>query len=242
MPKCLLRILVLLLVFCGGFTMEVNKRERKCCGYSRNSSQSSICHHSNGCIVMSPGNSNLQTNIKNLSYKSLAVEECQIKADSKLEGNKGIEDESSLECLSQTFNGEDIRQAQVIYGIVYGLKDETLQDVEYGPHRNIEIDNTIPLPFSIHPYILKYPRATELPALEVRVAYGGDRQWHSSSSSWTQLRFRILNRNHCNGIPPESLSSCTPRCVSVNRQHEQQEENNESTANNGETRPRNVGS
>ena len=250
-PRQMLRLLVTLI--CGRFVIASNIRERQCCGYSINNNQSSICHHSNECIVLSLNGSSSQNNgisSSAMSYKTHSLEECQIITDSKLKENAVVDEGSKLECLSQTFDGEDIRQAQVIYGIILGLKDDKAQEVEYESNLNLQIDDSIPLPFSIHPYIFEYPGATPgfLPALEVRVAYGVDSSWHSSPSSWSQLRFRILNRNHCNtnkeGLEanPTSLDSCSPRCVSVTRQQNQPKEKIKGTEDVRKDRPGNVGS
>ena len=153
-------------------------------------------------------------------------------SDSKLQADNVAIKEGKMACLGQTFHGEDIRQAQVVYGIMYGssLEDNTSKQVEYEPKPKIEIDDSIPLPFSIHPYILTNPKASELPALEVRVAYGGANIGHPVPSPWSQLRFRILNRNLCNHksedveSDPSLLDSCLPRCVSASQGIENDED------------------
>ena len=210
--------LFVLMVIYGGCSNAVNKRERQCCGYSMNNSESSLCRHSNGCIIMSPQDG--------VSKKSLPLQQCQITLDSKLESNDTAKEENKMECLAQQFLGNDIRQAQVVYGIIYGSNEKVGNQVEYEPHPSIEIDDSIPLPFSIHPYILSNPPASELPAIEMRVAYGGARIGHTSPSPWSKLRFRILNRNHCSTDvqeseeTPSSRDSCLPRCVSVHQKYE----------------------
>ena len=159
-------------------------------------------------------------------YQRLPTEECQISRDSKLESRNSSVDDIKLKCLQDNYIGEDIRQAQVMYGIIYGYNEGLVEEVEYESHLNTEIDNTVPLPFSIHPYILTDPKAEELPAIEVRVAYGGDDRKHPSHSPWSQLRFRIQNRNNCDVATPNildkptsSLDSCLPRCVSVDQKY-----------------------
>ena len=210
-------LLVLILIY-GGYSNAINKRERQCCGYSMNNSESSLCSHSNGCIIMAPQD--------RVSKKSLPLQQCQITLDSKLESNDTAKEENKMECLAQQFVGDDIRQAQVIYGIIYGSNEKVENQVEYEPHPSIEIDDSIPLPFSIHPYILSNPPASELPAIEMRVAYGGAHIGHTSPSPWSKLRFRILNRNHCSTDvqeskeTPSSPDSCLPRCVSVDQKYE----------------------
>jgi hypothetical protein len=161
-----------------------------------------------------------------ISKKSLPLQQCQITLDSKLESNDAAKRENKMECLAQQFLGDDIRQAQVVYGIIYGSNDKSGNQVEYEPHPSIEIDDSIPLPFSIHPYILSNPPASELPAIEMRVAYGGSHIGHTSPSPWSKLRFRILNRNHCSidsqdsEETPSLRDSCLPRCVSVDQKYD----------------------
>ena len=220
MLKRLRTTLVIVLIAYGGYGNAVSGRERQCCGYSMRSPSSSLCNNQTGCIIMSP---NENDNI--LSKKSLPLQQCQIMSDSKLQQDNVAIKEGKMACLGQTFHGEDIRQAQVVYGILYGssLEDNTSKQVEYEPKPKIEIDDSIPLPFSIHPYILTNPKASELPALEVRVAYGGANIGHPVPSPWSQLRFRILNRNLCNHksedveSDPSLLDSCLPRCVSASQ-------------------------
>ena len=245
--------LIVLIVVCGGISNAGNKRERQCCGYSMNSSQSSYCEHLNGCIVMSAEDGKLWSgnNVGNnpSSYKTLPLEQCQITADSKLlSNNYRMEKDNKSKCLVEQFNGEDIRQAQVLYGIIYGSKQETIPEVKYESHPNIEIDNSIPLPFSIHPYILIDPKATELPALEVRVANSGAPLGHPTPSQWSQLRFRILNRNHCAikaqdlEANPALLDSCLPRCVSVEQMSNNKNSKEEKTENANDMGTKNIGS
>ena len=216
--------LTILLGLYVGVTISANKRERQCCGYSVDNSQSSICQQSNECIVLSPTDSQLGG--QPLLYQRLPIEECQISRDSKLESNNSSVDDMKLKCLQDNYIGEDIRQAQVMYGIIYGYNEGLVAEVEYESHLNTEIDNTVPLPFSIHPYILTDPKAEELPAIEVRVAYGGEDRKQPSHSPWSQLRFRIQNRNNCDVATPNildkptsSLDSCLPRCVSVDQKY-----------------------
>ena len=209
--------LFVLIVIYGGCSNAVNKRERQCCGYSMNDSESSPCSDSNGCIIMSPSDG--------LTKKSLPLQQCQITSDSKLESSNAAKQENNLKCLAKQFRGEDIRQAQVLYGIIYGTNEEDRNPIEYEPHPVIDIDDSIPLPFSIHPYILSNPPASELPAIEVRVAYGGPHLSHPSPSPWSKLNFRILNRNRCNADVQDSeenslRDSCLPRCVSVDQNYE----------------------
>ena len=220
MLKRLRTTLVVVLIVYGGYSNAVSGRKRQCCGYSMRTPSSSLCSDTKGCIIMSPNENN-----DRLSAKSLPLEQCQIKSDSKLQSNKEAIKEGKLECMGQKFQGDDIREAQVVYGIMYGSStdDTPGQQVEYDPKPKVEIDDSIPLPFSIHPYILTNPKASELPALEVRVAYGGADMKHPLPSPWSQLRFRILNRNHCSlklddaMNDPSLLDSCLPRCVSASQ-------------------------
>ena len=161
-----------------------------------------------------------------VSKKSLPLDQCQITLDSKLASNDVAKEENKRECLAQQFLGDDIRQAQVVYGIIYGSNEKAGNQVEYEPHPSFEIDDSIPLPFSIHPYILSNPPASELPAIEMRVAYGSADTGHASPSPWSKLRFRILNRNHCSTEVQDSddttslRDSCLPRCVSVDQKYD----------------------
>ena len=216
---------VLIMVVYGGYSNAVSGRERQCCGYSMKNPSSSFCSNTDGCIIMYP-KQGIKSNNNVRNKKSLPLGQCQITSDSKLQSNNAAIKEGKLECMGQKFIGEEIRQAQVVYGIMYGsssAEDILGQQVEYQPKPKIEIDDSIPLPFSIHPYILTNPQAADLPALEVRVAYGSADLGHPLPSPWSQLRFRILNRNHCNlnvedtENNPSLLDSCLPRCVSASQ-------------------------
>ena len=228
--KRLRTTLVMIIVVCGGYSNAVSGRERQCCGYSMKNPSSSLCNNTDGCIIMSPNQDIISNeNDSKVTKKSLPLGQCQIRSDSKLQSNKDALKEGKLECVGQVFNGEDIRQAQVVYGIMYGsssTEDVPGQQLEYQPKPKIEIDDSIPLPFSIHPYILTNTQAADLPALEVRVAYGTAKSGHPSPHPWSQLRFRILNRNHCNlkledaENNPSLLDSCLPRCVSASQGNE----------------------
>ena len=237
MPGAVIRCLVIVILF-GLVTTASNTHDRYCCGYSFNNTKNeSICQDSDGCVVFSPQNGKLtddQLGVNNpLVYNSPAVEECQIKRDPKMEGYKQINDESKIECLSENFIGEDIGNAHVIYGTLYDLTNKNGEKLEYTLDSDKNIDRTVPLPFSIHPYILSSPPDEKLtnpdealPAIEVRVAYDGDRwlddnQWRSRPS-WNLLRFRIFNRDLCNAYlqdteATQNLSRCSPRCVSISR-------------------------
>ena len=267
-PQLALRLLAIASAVQVSTATGSNVHERRCCRYSFQLDDY-VCSSSTGCIVFSAKdrNSSVGDNntggIKELLHTNPSLEQCRVIEDSKVTTLKSKDtitdpeipekdtihtDAEKAECLAKDFNGMDLRNSQVVYGIVYDLKDEHGQAVEYRPHSD---DGTpgnreIPLPFSIHPYILSANHGNRIPAVEVRVAYDGG-QWHDGESwhpkpSWNKLRFRLYNMDACQKVENQKVmnestkefpQACSPRCVTVERPTELEKNTESSEIRNG---------